>query len=156
MQIDRFDANIITELARSGRLTAVELSGRVGLSASACTRRLQALESSGIIAGYRAVLDQEALGFGVTAFVDVTLERQSDDALKAFEAAVAESPHVLACHLMSGSSDYLIEMVVHDLADFEKVHAAFLGRLPGVSRIESKFSLRKVVDRPLVPVSLQT
>ena len=155
MQIDRFDAKILSELAQEGRLTAVELSSRVGLSASACTRRLQALESGGVIAGYRAVLDEAALGFGVTAFIEVSLERQSDEALKAFETAVAESPHVLACHLMSGSSDYLIEMIVRDLADFERVHAAFLARLPGVSRIESKFSLRKVVDRPLIPASRQ-
>ena len=156
MQIDRFDRRILAELSGAGRLTAVELAGRVGLSPSACTRRLQALEANGVIAGYRAMVDQSALGLGVTAFVEVTLERQNDEALKAFEAAVSKNPNVLACHLMSGSSDYLIEMVARDLADFERVHADFLGRLPGVFRIESKFSLRRIVDRPLAPFSGST
>ena len=153
MQIDEFDRRIIAALAREGRATAVELSSQVGLSPSACTRRLQSLEASGVIAGYRAVIDPESVGLGVKAFVEVTLERQNDETLHAFETELAKCPNVLSCHLMSGGSDYLIELVAEDLSDFARLHANVLSRLPGVSRIESKFALRQAVDRPLVPIA---
>lgn len=149
MQLDAFDRKIVAALASSGRLTTVEVAARVGLSPSACTRRIQALEAAGVIAGYRALIDPPALGLGITAFVEITLERQNDDTLRAFEQALAACPNVLTCHLMSGASDYLVQIVARDLADFERLHANVLGHLPGVSRIESKFSLRKAVDRPL-------
>ncbi len=152
MQIDAFDRKIIAALAGDGRLSTVEVAARVGLSPSACTRRNQALETAGVIAGYRALVEPKALGLGITAFVEITLERQNDDTLRAFEQALATCPNVLTCHLMSGASDYLVQIVARDLADFERLHANVLGHLPGVSRIESKFSLRKAVDRPLVAI----
>lgn len=150
--MDKFDRKIVASLADEGRLTAVELSARIGLSPSACTRRLQALEGAGVIAGYRAMVDPGAVGLGVKAFVEVTLDRQNDETLRAFEAALATCPNVLSCHLMSGGSDYLIELVARDLSDFEQLHANVLSRLPGIFRIESKFALRQAVDRPLAPV----
>jgi DNA-binding Lrp family transcriptional regulator len=152
VRLDAFDRKIVTGLAKNGRLTAVELAGQVGLSPSAVTRRLQALESSGAIHGYRAMLDPAAVGLGINIFVEITLERQDDDTLKAFERALVKCPNVLSCHLMSGSSDYLIHIVAHDLPDFERLHANVLGHLPGVARIESKFALREAIDRPLVPI----
>jgi DNA-binding Lrp family transcriptional regulator len=152
MHLDNFDRKILTTLAGNGRLTAVELAARVGLSPSACTRRLQALEAGGVISAYHAILDAEAIGLGITAFVEITLERQNDDTLRAFEAALAECPNVLSCHLMSGSSDYLIRIAARDLADFERMHANVLGHLPGVARIESKFALREAINRPLAPI----
>ncbi len=152
VQLDTFDRKILTALAGDGRLTTVELASRVGLSASACTRRLQALEGEGVIRAYHAILDAEALGLGITAFVEITLERQNDDTLRAFERALRECPNVLSCHLMSGSSDYLIRIAARDLADFERMHANVLGHLPGVARIESKFALREAIDRPLAPI----
>ena len=152
MQLDDFDRKIVTALAGNGRLSAVDLAGQVGLSPSACTRRLQALESSGVIHGYRAVLDPVAVGLGINIFVEITLERQNDDTLRAFEASLVDCPNVLSCHLMSGSSDYLIHIVARDLPDFERLHANVLGHLPGVARIESKFALREAIDRPLVPI----
>jgi Lrp/AsnC family transcriptional regulator, leucine-responsive regulatory protein len=153
VHIDDFDRKIVTALAGDGRMTTVELAGKVGLSPSACTRRLQSLEAAGIITGYRAELDAASLGLGITAFVEITLEKQNDDALRAFEAGLAECPNVLSCHLMSGSSDYLIRIAARDLADFERLHANVLGHLPGVARIESKFALREAIDRPLVPIA---
>ncbi|MCB1498428.1 MAG: Lrp/AsnC family transcriptional regulator [Bauldia sp.] len=153
MQVDHFDRKIIAALAESGRLSTVELSTRVGLSPSACTRRVQSLEAAGIIAGYRAVIDPHAIGLGITAFVEITLERQNDDTLRAFEASLAACPNVLSCHLMSGASDYLVQIVARDLNDFERLHANVLGHLPGVARIESKFALRTAIDRPLVAVA---
>jgi Lrp/AsnC family transcriptional regulator, leucine-responsive regulatory protein len=152
VQLDSFDRKIAAALAADGRLTTVELGSRVGLSPSACTRRLQGLEAAGVVRGYRALLDAEALGLGITAFVEITLERQNDDTLRAFEAALAGCPNVLACHLMSGASDYLIQIAARDLPDFERLHANVLGHLPGVARIESKFALREVIDRPLAPI----
>ncbi len=152
MQLDAFDRKIIAALAADGRMTSVDLAGKVGLSPSACTRRLQALETAGVIGGYRAVIDAAAVGLGITAFVEITLDRQNDDTLRAFEHALAKCPNVLSCHLMSGSSDYLIRIVARDLGDFERLHANVLGHLPGVARIESKFALREAIDRPLVPI----
>jgi Lrp/AsnC family leucine-responsive transcriptional regulator len=152
VQLDKFDRKILTTLAADGRLTAVDLASRVGLSSSACTRRLQALEAGKVIRGYHAILDAEAINLGIIAFVEITLERQNDDTLRAFETALAECPNVLSCHLMSGSSDYLIRIAARDLADFERMHANVLGHLPGVARIESKFALREAIDRPLAPI----
>jgi DNA-binding Lrp family transcriptional regulator len=105
-----------------------------------------------VIAGYRAVIDPEAVGLGITAFVEITLDRQNDEALRTFEAALAKCPNVLSCHLMSGASDYLIRVAAHDLTDFQKIHSDVFGHLPGVARIESKFALRVAIDRPLVPI----
>ena len=152
MQLDSFDRKIVAALATEGRLTNVELANRVGLSPSACTRRVQALEAASVIRGYRAMLAPAELGLGINIFVEITLERQNDDTLRAFEAALASCPNVLSCHLMSGSSDYLIHIVAHDLSDFERLHANVLGHLPGVARIESKFALREAIDRPLAPI----
>jgi DNA-binding Lrp family transcriptional regulator len=150
--MDAFDRKIVSALAAAGRITTVELAARVGLSASACTRRLQSLEAAGVIRGYRAMVDGAAIGLGITAFVEITLERQNDDALRAFEQALAKCPNVLSCHLMSGSSDYLIRIAARDLSDFEHLHANVFGHLPGVARIESKFALREAIDRPLAPI----
>lgn len=152
MQMDAFDRRIARELAREGRLSAVELGERIGLSASAVTRRLQRLEAEGVITGYRAVIDPSAAGLGITAFVEISLDRQNDEALKAFEAAARQCPNILSLHLMSGASDYLVRIVARDLPDFERLHANVLGHLPGVAKIESKFALREAIERPLVPI----
>ena len=152
MQIDDFDRRIVRELAREGRLSVVELGERIGLSASAVTRRLQRLEGEGVIVGYRAVIDPEAVGLGITAFVEISLERQNDETLKTFEAAAKKCPNILSLYLMSGSSDYLLRIVARDLSDFERLHANVLGHLPGVARIQSKFALREAIERPLVPI----
>lgn len=153
MQLDEFDRKIVGHLAREGRLSAVDLADRIGLSPSATTRRLQALETSGVITGYRAVVDANALGLGITAFVEISLDRQNDEALRAFEAAAKKCPNILSLYLMSGASDYLLRIVARDLPDFERLHGNVLGHLPGVARIESKFALREAIDRPLVPIA---
>ncbi|MCX5497750.1 Lrp/AsnC family transcriptional regulator [Kaistia dalseonensis] len=152
MQLDEFDRKIVGHLAREGRLSAVELADRIGLSPSAATRRLQRLEAERVINGYRAVIDPGAIGLGITAFVEISLDRQNDEALKAFEAAARKCPNILSLYLMSGTSDYLLRIVARDLPDFERLHANVLGHLPGVARIESKFALREAIERPLVPI----
>jgi DNA-binding Lrp family transcriptional regulator len=152
MRLDTFDRRMLAALAGDGRMSAVDLAAHVGLSPSACTRRLQSLESSGTITGYRAMIDGAQVGLGITVFVEITLDRQADEALRAFETAAARSPNILSCHLMSGASDYLLKIVASDLADFERIHANVLGHLPGVARIESKFALRQAIERPLAPI----
>ena len=110
------------------------------------------MENAGVITAYHAIIDPAAIGLGITVFVEITLERQNDDTLRAFESALAGCSNVLSCHLMSGASDYLIRIAARDLPDFERLHANVLGHLPGVARIESKFALREVIDRPPAPI----
>ncbi|MHA1549729.1 MAG: Lrp/AsnC family transcriptional regulator [Alphaproteobacteria bacterium] len=151
--LDSFDQKIVAALADDGRLTVAEVAARVGLSPSACTRRIQNLERTGVISGYRALIEPARIGLGVSIFVEITLERQSSDTLRAFEDGLRRCPNVVTCHLMSGTSDYLVHLIAPDLEGFERLHAETLGQLPGVSRIESKFSLRRVVDRPVAPIT---
>lgn len=147
MQIDRIDRAILKGLADDARATVSELAERVGLSQSACTRRIQALEASGEITGYGARLGHKRLGFHVTALVDITLSTQVEEDLARFERAVAEIDGVVECALISGAHDYRLKIVAKDLDDYERLHREHLGRLPGVTTISSSFVLRSVETR---------
>ncbi|QFU09999.1 Leucine-responsive regulatory protein [Rhodobacteraceae bacterium THAF1] len=139
-------------LQRKGRLSNAELSAEVALSPSACHRRVARLESEGLIAGYAALLNRRALARGVTVFVEITLSAQSDDTLDAFEASVLRIPEVLECHLMAGSADYLLKVVVADSEDFARLHRRHLARLPGVAKMESSFALKRVRETTEIPL----
>lgn len=145
--LDSFDHAILGLLQEQGRISHVQLAEQVGLSASACSRRVQALEEAGIIRGYRAIIDRERLGLPVTVLVNISIQAQSRDQMDAFEAAVGAIPEVIICYLVSGSSDYLIRISARDLRDYERIHTEHLSALPFVSRIESNFALREVVNR---------
>ncbi|MBS0504185.1 MAG: Lrp/AsnC family transcriptional regulator [Proteobacteria bacterium] len=147
MQIDRIDRAILKGLADDARATVSELAERVGLSQSACTRRIQALEASGEITGYGARLGHKRLGFHVTALVDITLSTQVEEDLARFERAVAEIDGVVECALISGAHDYRLKIIAKDLDDYERLHREHLGRLPGVTTISSSFVLRSVPTR---------
>lgn len=147
MQIDRIDRAILKGLADDARATVSELAERVGLSQSACTRRIQALEASGVITGYGARLGHKRLGFHVTALVDITLSTQVEEDLARFERAVAEIDGVVECALISGAHDYRLKIIAKDLDDYERLHREHLGRLPGVTTISSSFVLRSVPTR---------
>lgn len=149
---DPVDRRILRALQRDSRVSMAELGESVGLSASACHRRVRALEERGLIEGYRAVLDAVALGFPMTFFIEVSLSSQSEMALDAFEAAVRDVPEVLECHLMAGQSDYLLRIVARDHEDFERLHRRLLARLPGVARVHSNMSIRTVKARTGLPV----
>lgn len=149
--LDRIDLRLLRCLLEDARLSHVELSAKVGLSATACARRLQRLGESGVIRRYRAELDRKRLGYGGLVIVRITLERQSEECLKAFEKAVARCPSVLSCYLMSGAADYQVTVVARDIEDYERVHNAQLSRLPHVARIESSFALREVINREIPP-----
>jgi len=146
MDLDATDRRILTVLQKNGRITNAELSEQVNLSASACHRRVQRLESEGIIAGYVALLDARAIGKPTTVFVEITLSSQSDETLEAFEKAVARIPDVLECHLMAGQADYLLKILAQDTEDFARIHRQYLSRLPGVRQMHSSFALRTVVQ----------
>lgn len=153
-KLDRFDIALLRALSANARLSHVDLAAAIGLSSTACSRRLVALEDDGYIQGYQARLGLKALGFGTTVIIRVTLESQSDDALDEFETAVTRCPSVLRCFLMSGTDDYLLTVVARSIEDFEHIHRAQLSRLPRVARIQSSFAIRDVVDRAFPPAAL--
>lgn len=152
MQIDATDRRILALLQREGRLTNAELAERIHLSPSACHRRVQRLEAEGVIRGYAALLDPRAVDCRATIFVEITLQRQADDAMDAFERAVARIPDVLECHLMAGTADYLLKLVARDSEDFARIHRHHLARLPGVAQMHSSFALREVCNTTALPV----
>ena len=144
IQLDRTDLQLLAELQRRGRLANAELAGRVHLSASACLRRVQRLERSGVIAGYRVELDAERLGLGLQAFVRVQLEKHDAAHVERFTTAVQSWNEVVACHALSGDMDYLLQVVVEDLDHFSRFLLDRLLNAAGVADVNSNFVLRTV------------
>lgn len=144
--LDEMDGAILRFLERNGRATNYEVGDAVALSASAASRRILALEAAGAIRGYRAVVDDALLGKRMTVYIRVTLERQSAAVLGAFETAVRRCREIVSCHLMAGQYDYMLVARVADIADYGRLHQGELSRLPGVTRIETSFALRDVLD----------
>lgn len=152
LQIDAIDRKLLRVLQQDSRKSIQELGDAAGLSPSACHRRLKRLEESGLIKGYRAVLDADRLGFSMQFFIEVSLSSQSEPTLDAFEAAVRDIPEVLECHLMAGQSDYILRVVCRDHEDFERLHRRLVARLPGVARVHSNMSIRTVKARGGLPL----
>ncbi|OAN51193.1 Lrp/AsnC family transcriptional regulator [Sphingobium sp. TCM1] len=144
--MDRFDVALLEALQSDSRRSMADLGERIGLSASACHRRIKALEDTGLIAGYAARLDPEALGLTLHAFVEMSLTSQSRETMDLFEAAVADFPEILECHLMAGQADYLLRVAAADLKGFDAIHRDCLARLPGVSAIRTSFAIRRIRD----------
>lgn len=140
--MDAIDVRILRAVQRDSSRPVAELAAEVGLSPSACHRRVKLLEQAGVIRGYAARLDPRALGIGLEAFVTVALEAPGEPAMAAFEAAVADLPELLECHLLSGQGSYLLRLALRDIEDFGRLRRGMLGRLPGVARIETEFVLR--------------
>ena len=152
MKLDRLDRKVLNELQRDGRISNVDLAARVNLSESACLRRVRALEQAGLIERYVALLDQKQVGLSGTVFVHIVLRREEQSELAAFEAAIQNIPEVMECYLMTGEFDYLLRLVVSDMADFERLHNDELTRLPGVSRVNSSVAIRTVRKTTELPV----
>jgi DNA-binding Lrp family transcriptional regulator len=150
--LDRTDRRILAELQRNARIANQDLADAVGVSASACWRRVRALEESGVIQRYAAVLDPVRLGLPVSILINVSLEKQGEKALQVFESAVAEWPEVMECTLMTGDADYLLRVVVADLAAYEQFLMRKLTRIPGIASIRSSFALRDVRRRTELPI----
>lgn len=150
MALDKLDIAILNQLQQDGRMSNSTLAERIGLSQSACSRRLDNLEKSGVIKGYHARLSNAAMGYGMTAIVHISLSGQFEKSLAEFEAAIKRCPNVLSCHLMTGEYDYVLRIAARDLADYERIHKEWLSAMPHVTKINSAFALREIVDRTTV------
>lgn len=152
MALDKFDRMILEALQEDGRISNVQLAERVSLSESACLRRVRALEDSGLIDRYVALLSQPRVGLSGNVFVHIGLHREEESELAAFEDAVQSIPEVMECFLMTGEFDYLLRVVVSDMADFERLHRDGLTRLPGVARVNSSVAIRTVMKKTELPL----
>jgi len=152
MQLDKYDRSILAALQQDGRISNVQLAAAVNLSESACLRRVRTLEESGIIDRYAALLSQKKVGLPGSIFVQIGLHREEERELTAFEGAVKSIPEVMECYLMTGEFDYLLRVVVSDMADFERIHKETLTRLPGVARVNSSFAIRTVQRKTELPL----
>ena len=152
MNIDSIDLKILNELQRDASLSNVELAKRVHLSASPCLVRVRELERSGLIRQYVALLDAHQLGLHLNVFISISLKQQSRQALQAFEERVCAREEVMECYLMAGEFDYLLRVVVADMADFERLHRDALTRLPGVARVNSSVTIRTVQKKTELPL----
>ena len=144
---DRASEEILSTLESAGRLTNIELAKRVGLSPSACLRRVQELERAGVIRGYRAIIDRSAMAPRITVFVMVGLAQQLHKDARAFERAMDAAPQVLECHNIAGNVEYMLRVEVGDLAEYKEFHAHTLGQLPQVQSITSHFCLDTSKDQ---------
>jgi len=153
MNLDNFDKNLLSTLQKDGRISNVELAETANLSESACLRRVRALEEKGFIDRFVALLDQKRVGLTDTVFVHIVLKREEKSELLAFEEAVKEIPEILECYLMTGEFDYLLHIVVANMADFERLHNDSLTQLPGVSRVNSSFAIRTVQKTTQLPLT---
>ncbi|WP_235827317.1 Lrp/AsnC family transcriptional regulator [Pseudomonas abyssi] len=152
MQLDNLDRRILDALQRNARLSNVQLAEEVGLSPSPCLRRVRLLEEAGVIRGYHAELDRSKSGLGLTVFVGVKVERHHDASANAFRAAVIDLPEVISCHVVSGESDFLLQVVLPDLASYEDFLFSTLLKLPGVSDIRSNFAISTVKSQTALPL----
>jgi DNA-binding Lrp family transcriptional regulator len=150
--MDRFDRLILEALQRDGRISNKQLAQQVHLSESACLRRVRALEEDGMIERYVAMVSQSKAGVPGDVLVHIGLHREEQSELAAFEEAVRNIPEVMECYLMTGEFDYLLRVVVADMADFERIHKDELTRLPGVARVNSSVAIRTVLKRTALPL----
>jgi Lrp/AsnC family leucine-responsive transcriptional regulator len=151
MDLDPTERQILRLLQANGRMSNVELADHIGLSESPCFRRVKQLEQSGLIKGYAALVDQRLLGLEVTAFVLVTMEKQPDAATEAFIAAVQAEEHIVECYATSGSHDYLMKVVAHNIDHFSELCMQRILKFPGVMHVESSFSLKEIKHSRVLP-----
>jgi DNA-binding Lrp family transcriptional regulator len=150
--LDQIDRNILAILQDEGRITNVELAGRVGLTAPPCLRRVRTLEETGVIRGYHAELDPATLGFGITVFAMVSLKSQAEADLLAFEEHVAALPEVRECHMLNGEIDFVLKIVAHDLQAFQILLTSQLTSAPNVASVKTSLTIRTAKQIPGVPV----
>jgi Lrp/AsnC family leucine-responsive transcriptional regulator len=149
---DKTDRAIVARLQRDGRIANVDLAEAVALSPSACLRRTKALESAGLISGYRAELDRERAGLGLTVFIALKVEQHSRETSRRIEAALVAIPSVVACHIVSGEADFLVEAVVGSLGDYEEVLLDQIVSIESVLDARSTFAIRTALSRGPLPV----
>lgn len=152
MKLDAIDQRILRELQHNGRLSNVQLAERVHLSPSPCLARVRALEASGLLDRYVAILNPEILGLSISVFIRVSLEKQQEVNLERFEAKIRDHPQVMECYLMSGDTDYLIRVVVRDVAELQRYIIEGLSKMEGVANIQSSFALKQVKYKTALPL----
>ncbi|MGO6720530.1 Lrp/AsnC family transcriptional regulator [Rhizobium ruizarguesonis] len=143
--LDAIDRNILRLLRLDARMSNAKLAAEIGLSPSACLRRIKIMEKSGVIHGYTVLVDTGNADEMIAVIINITLERQTEDYLDRLEAAVRRHPEIRECFLMTGGSDYLLRVEVANAGEFERIHKEILSTLPGVLRIHSSFSIRNVL-----------
>lgn len=151
-KLDAYDHRILAALQRDGRLSNVQLAEAIGLSPSPCLRRVRLLEEAGVIRRYGADLDRDQVGLGLTVFVGIKVERHHEEQAEAFRRAVVDLPEVISAHLVSGESDFLLQVVVPDLRAYEHFLTGTLLKLPGVSDIRSNFAISTLKESAPLPL----
>ncbi len=152
VKLDRIDRRILHDLQEKGRMTNVELAKRAGISAPPCLRRVRALEKAGLIKGYHAEVNAEALGFTVTVFAQVGLSSQAEADLRAFEQLVASYPEVRECHMLAGEADFLLRIVATDWDAYQRFLTSKLTPAPNVSHVKTALAIRSTKTEPGVPI----
>ena len=150
--MDYIEYKLLNTLQKNARLTNLELAKQVGLSASPCLRRVKTLEETGVITGYSAIINQNKVNLSVNVFVQVSLERQSEERLQVFEEKIMEYEEVMEAYLMTGEADYLLRIVVKDLQAYEKFLKDNLTQIKGIASIRSYFSLKQVTRKYNLPI----
>jgi Lrp/AsnC family leucine-responsive transcriptional regulator len=153
IDLDRYDRQILTELQRDGRISNQDLADRIGLSPPACLRRVRALEASGVIAGYHAMLDAKRLGLSLMALIHISMDRHTPERFANFDKVVTALPEVIECLLITGQdADYQLKVIVRDMDAFQSLLLEQITSIPGVTGVHSSFVLRRVVDRTALPI----
>ena len=153
MEIDRYDRMILQVLQQDGRISNQELADRIGLSPSPCLRRVRALEDSGIISGYRALLNTKALGYSLMALIYISMDKHTPERFEHFDQEIGLIPEVVECLLITGqAADYQLKVVAHNMDAFQELLLNRITRIQGVTGVHSSFVLRRVLDRTEVPV----
>ncbi len=154
MDLDPFDRRILDVLQKEGRISNQDLADRISLSPSPCLRRVRALEESGIITGYRAMVDAKSLGLTLMALIHISMDQHTPERFDHFETAIKAIPEVMECLLITGQdADYQLKVTVKDMDDYQELLLNQITRIRGVTGVHSSFVLRKVVDKTALPVT---
>lgn len=153
MQFDRYDRQMLEVLQHDGRISNQDLADRISLSPSSCLRRMRALEESGLITGYRALLDARKLGLSLMALIHISMDRHTPDRFEQFEAEISGMAEVLECLLITGQdADYQLKVIVADMDEYQELLLTRITRIPGVTGVHSSFVLRRIIDRTALPL----
>ena len=153
VKLDAYDKRILEALQADGRLSNQELADRIGLSPSPCLRRVRRLEESGVLAGYRALLNARALGLNLMAFIHISMDRHTPERFENFERHVAACAEVLECHLITGqAADYLLKVIVADMDGFQALLLNKITRIDGVTGVHSSFVMKSPVSNTVLPL----
>ena len=156
MKLDRHDQQILRLLQEEGRISNQELADRIGLSPSPCLRRVQALEKSGLITGYRALVNAKALGLTLMALIHISMDQHTPERFSNFEEQISKIPEVMECLLITGqSADYQLKVIVKDMDAYQELLLNRITRITGVTGVHSSFVLRRVVERTTLPIYAQ-